>query len=138
MSEAKLNGIARTASGELSATSFLFNNYNDITWSDRQTVVPFVGGGLGFSRLDLSAASAAVPGGVAAFVIDDDTTALTTTFAGGLTWQATDRFEVYGEARYTTVYGAQFEPVAAGSSATQALEDDLTAATFTVGARIGF
>lgn len=138
VSEARLNGIARTASGELSATSLLFNNYNDITWSDRQTIVPFVGGGLGFSRLDLSAAGAAVPGGVAAFVIDDDSTALTTTFAGGMTWRATDRFEVYGEARYITVYGAEFDQIAAGSSATQALEDDLTAATFTVGARIGF
>jgi Surface antigen len=138
VSGAQLNGIARTASGELSSTSFLFNNYNDITWSDQQTIVPFVGGGLGFSRIDLSASGAAAPGGVAAFAIEDDTTALTTTFSGGLTWRATDRFEVYGEARYTKVYGTEFEQVAAGSSATQALEDDLTAATFTVGARIGF
>jgi opacity protein-like surface antigen len=138
LSGAQLNGITRTSSGELSSTSFLFNNYNDITWSDRQTIVPFLGGGLGFSRLDLSASGAAATGGASAFAIDDDTTALTTTFAGGLTWHATDRFEVYGEARYTTVYGAEFEQLAAGSSVTQTLEDDLTAATFTVGARIGF
>ena len=138
LSGSRLNAITQTSSGELSSTSFLFNNYNDITWSDRQTIVPFLGGGLGFSRLDLSAAAAPTSGGVTSFAIEDDTTALTTTFSGGLTWHASDRFEVYGEARYTTVYGAEFELVAAGSSAAQALEDDLKAATFTVGARIGF
>jgi opacity protein-like surface antigen len=138
VSSSRLNGIPLTASGELSSTTFLFNNYNDITWSSGQTFVPFVGGGLGVTRAELSLASAAASGGSAAITIDDDTTALTTTFAAGLTWHATDRFEVYGEARYVTVYGVEFERIATVGSARQALEDDLTAATFTVGARVGF
>jgi len=138
VSGSRLNGNPVLASGELSSTTFLFNNYNDITWLSEQTIVPFLGGGLGFSRLDLSVAGEAAPGGAAAFAFEDDTTALTTTFAGGLTWHAKDQFEIYGEARYTKVYGAEFEQVSVGSFATQAFEDDLTAATFTVGARIGF
>jgi len=138
ISSARLNGIPRTASGALSSTSLLFNNYNDITWSQGQKIVPFLGGGLGFSRLDLSLADAPAPGAGAAFAIDDDTTALTTTYAGGLTWHATDRFEIYGEARYATVYAAEFEGVSGGGFPSQSLDDDLTSATFTVGARLGF
>lgn len=138
VSGARLNGTPRTNSGEISSTSFLLNNYNDITWSDRQTLVPFLGGGLGFSRLDLTLADTAVSGNVGLFSINDDATAFTTTLAGGLTWHATDRFEVYGEARYTTVYGVEFDRFAAGSSAAEALEDDMTAVTFTLGARMGF
>jgi opacity protein-like surface antigen len=138
VSRSRLNDIPLAASGELSATTFLFNNYNDITWSNGQTIVPFVGGGLGVSIVDLSIADAAAPGGISALANDDDTTALTTTFAGGLTWHATNRFEIYGEARYVTVYGANFDSISAGSSANQAFEDDLTATTFTVGARLGF
>lgn len=138
VSRSRLNGIPLTASGELSSTTFLFNNYNDITWSSGQTIVPFIGGGLGVTGAELSLADAATPSGSAAFAIDDDTTALTTTFAGGLTWHATDRFEVYGEARYVTLYGAEFERIAAGGSGTEVLKDDLSAAMFTVGTRIGF
>ncbi len=133
VSSARLNGMPRTATGELTRTSFLFNNYNDITWSDGQKIVPFLGGGLGFSQLDLTLSDASAP----AFTINDDTTAFTTTFAGGVTWHATERFELYGEARYTTVYGAAFERLATGAPG-QSLEDDLTAAAFTLGARIGF
>lgn len=138
VSSARLNGIPRTVSGELSSTAFLFNNYNDISWSDGQTIVPFLGGGLGVSRLELSLADAATPGSEAPLAIDDDTSVLTTTFAGGLTWHATDKFEVYGEARFIKVYGARFERLAAGGSSAQSLKDDLNAATFTVGARVGF
>lgn len=137
-SGSRLNGIPLAASGELSTTKLLFNNYNDITWSKGQTLVPFVGGGLGVSRFDLSLADTAAPGGSSSLAIDDDTTALTTTFAGGLTWHATDRFEVYGEARYVTVYGAEFDGRSAGGSSNQGLEDDLAATKFIVGARLGF
>ena len=138
VSGSRLNATPMTASGELSSTTFMLNNYNDITWSNRQTIVPFLGGGLGLSRLNLSLPNAAASGGSAAFAIDADTTAITTTFAGGVTWHANDHLELYGEARYITVYGAEFEGITAGGSATEALQDDLTAATFTVGARVGF
>lgn len=138
VSGTRLNGMPRTGSGELSSTSLLFNNYSDITWSPGQTIVPFLGGGLGVTRLDLSLADAAPSGAGPAFAINDDTSALTTTFAGGLTWHMADRLEVYGEARYVTVYGAEFERLSENGSAAQSLKDDLTAATFTVGARLGF
>ncbi len=130
LSSARLNGLPQTATGDLTTTSFLFNNYNDITWSEGQRIVPFLGGGLGVSQLDLTLSAPTL-------TINDDAAAFTTTFAGGVTWHATERFELYGEARYTTIYGAEFERLATGAPG-QSLEDDLTAATFTLGARIGF
>ena len=134
ISDLRLNGMAGAATGDVSTTYFLFNNYNDITWSEGQRLVPFVGGGLGLAQVDLKLQESGVPGAT----IDDDVTAFATTFAGGLTWHASERFELYGEARYTTVYGAEFDRLATGSLAARPLEDDLDAVTFTVGGRIGF
>lgn len=134
VSDVRLNRAARAATGDVSTTYFLFNNYNDITWSKGQRLVPFVGGGLGVAQIDLNLRETGTPGAT----IDDDVTALATTFAGGLTWHASERFELYGEARYTTVYGAEFDRLTTGSATARPLEDDFDAVSFTVGGRIGF
>lgn len=138
LSDLRLNGQPRTGSGEVSTTYFLLNNYNDITWAKDQTLVPFLGGGIGFANIDLSLQEAATPGGAPGARINDDTSALATTFAGGLTWHFSEQFELYGEARYATIYGAEFDRLEAGAAAARPLDDDLSATTFTVGARLNF
>lgn len=138
LSDIRLNGARRTGTGEVSTTYFLFNNYNDITWTEGQTLVPFLGGGIGLANIDLSVQEAATPGGAPAAITEDDASALATTFAGGLTWHVSDRFELYGEARYATIYGAEFDRQETGGPAARSLEDDLSASTFTVGARLSF
>lgn len=134
ISDARFNGAPRAIEGEQTTTFFLLNNYNDITWRENQTLVPFLGGGIGVASVDLSLQEAGVP----AARIDDDTTVLATTFAGGVTWHTSDRIELYGEARYVTIYGAEFDRLEAGSPLVRALEDDLTTATFTLGVRLNF
>lgn len=134
LSDARFNGAPRAVTGEQSTTLFLFNNYNDITWRENQTLVPFLGGGIGVANVDLSLQE----GGIPAARIEDDTTALATTFAGGVTWHTSDRIELYGEARYVTIYGAEFDRIEAGNPLARTLEDDLTTATFTLGVRLNF
>jgi opacity protein-like surface antigen len=90
------------------------------------------------ARIDLDLQEVATVGGASTARISDDTTAFATTFAGGLTWHATDRIELYGEARYTTVYGAGFDRSVTGTPGVQSLDDDFNTASLVVGSRIGF
>ena len=133
----RLNGAPLDGSGGLEATSVLLNSYNDITWLADQKLVPFIGGGIGFSSLDLNLAGPPLPGASTPVSIKDETTVFTTTFGGGLSWRVNDRYELYGEARYTTMYDADFNSLTAGTTGSQSLSDDPAMASIMFGARVG-
>lgn len=106
-----LNGGNQVFGGDQSTTSYLLTNYSDIVWSADQRIVPFIGGGIGFSNIDSDTVYTGnpAPGAPPTFAISGDDDAFTTTFGGGLTYRATNTFEIYAEARMTTLYDVGLE-----------------------------
>lgn len=106
-----LNGGNQVFGGDQSTTSYLLTNYSDIIWSDDQRVVPFIGGGIGVSSIDadITYTGNQTAGAPATFAVRGEDEAFTSTFGAGLTYRASDSFELYGEARITTLYDVQLE-----------------------------
>jgi len=128
-------------SGDVSIDFFLINNYSDIIWSDDQTVVPFVGGGLGVATVDANILYAGGGALTPNFVATGDDTGLAGTFAAGLTWLTGSPWEVYGEARYYQIRDLEFERrfIGGGANAFNAsVEDDFDGTSLTLGARYKF
>lgn len=128
-------------SGDTSIDFFLINNYSDIIWSEDQTLVPFIGGGLGLANVETNILYAG--GGAAApnFAATGDDTGLAGTFAGGLTWLTGSQWEVYGEARYYQVRDLDFERRFIGGGAdllNARVNDDFDGTSLTLGARYKF
>lgn len=139
--DGNFNGNDLNFSGEQKVTSYLLNNYSDIVWTENQRWVPFIGGGIGFSNVD---ANVLYQGGAEGapnptFGVVGDDSAFTTTFGGGLTLRTNAQFELYGEARYTQIYGVELERrfiPTGGFSAN--VEDDLQHGALIFGARLRF
>ena len=128
-------------SGDTQIDFFLINNYSDIIWRDDQTLVPFVGGGLGVANVETNILYAG--GGATApnFAATGDDSGLAGTIAGGLTWLTGSPWEVYGEARYYQVRDLEFERRFIGGGAdllNARVEDDFDGASLTLGARYKF
>ena len=128
-------------SGDTTIDFFLINNYSDIIWSDDQTVIPFVGGGLGIANVETnilySGGGATSPN----FAARGDDTGLAGTFAGGLTWLTGTQWEVYGEARYYQIRDLEFERRFIGGGAdllNARVDDDFDGTSLTLGARYKF
>ncbi|MHA7899683.1 MAG: outer membrane protein [Henriciella sp.] len=135
------NGGNQPFSGDTQIDFFLINNYSDIIWRDDQTLVPFVGGGLGVANVETNILYAG--GGATApnFVAAGDDTGLAGTIAGGLTWLTGSPWEVYGEARYYQVRDLEFERRFIGGGAdllNARVEDDFDGTSLTLGARYKF
>jgi len=103
------NGGTQTFGGNLSGTAIYLNNYSDIILSDNQVLVPYIGGGIGAVFLDSNIqyfpASATTP----TFGVTGSDTALATHMAGGLSFRFNNDLELYSEARYTRIYGVDFD-----------------------------
>ncbi|MEO1188729.1 MAG: hypothetical protein AAFW60_06630, partial [Pseudomonadota bacterium] len=52
VSDGSFNGGTQSFGGDASIDFFLINNYSDIIWNDDQSVIPFIGGGLGIANVD--------------------------------------------------------------------------------------
>lgn len=119
----------------------LLNNYSDIRWSDTQTVVPYVGGGLGVGQVDSNIRYAGGGALMPTFAVVGDDSGLAGTIAAGLTYETSDTFEIYSEARYYRVEGIELERrfIAGGADIFNAeVEDDLDGVTWTAGIRARF
>lgn len=143
VSSGQLNKTAQTFNGTQSATSFLINNYNDIEWSDNQIFVPFIGGGIGVTKVDADlryggTQSAPAP----TFGLISDDTVFTSTFGVGLSYRWSEGIEIYGEGRITTLYDVQQERrfIANGANGLSAKVEDnnITNGAVIAGARFRF
>lgn len=141
VSDGSFNSGNQPFSGDLSIDFFLVNNYSDIIWRDDQTVVPFVGGGLGVANVDANILYAGGGATSPNFVATDEDSGLAGTFAAGLTWLTGSPWEVYGEARYYQIRDLEFDRrfIAGGANLLNArVEDDFDGTSLTIGARYKF
>ena len=141
VSDGSFNNGSQPFSGDASIDFFLVNNYSDIIWDDDQTIIPYVGGGLGIANVDANILYAG--GGATApnFAATGDDTGLAGTFAGGLTWLTGTQWEIYGEARYYQIRDLEFERRFIGGGAdlfNARVDDDFDGTSFTIGARYKF
>ncbi|MEO0983857.1 MAG: hypothetical protein AAFX03_14530 [Pseudomonadota bacterium] len=141
VSGGSFNGGGQIFGGEQEILFVLLNNYSDIRWSDTQTVVPYIGGGIGVGIVDSDVQyfppSAAGP----VFAVQGDSTGFAGTIAGGLTWELSEQLDVYAEGRYYRVSGVDLERRFIGGGAdifNADVSDRLTGATATAGARFKF
>lgn len=141
VSNGSFNNGNQPFSGDASIDFFLINNYSDIIWRDDQTIVPFVGGGLGFANVETNILYAGGGATSPNFAARGDDTGLAGTFAAGLTWLTGSDGEVYGEARYYQVRDLEFERRFIGGGAdllNARVEDDFDGTSLTFGARYKF
>ena len=141
VSGGSFNAGSQPFSGDTSIDFFLVNNYSDIIWSENQTVIPFVGGGLGVANVDASILYAGGGSPTPNFVATGDDSGLASTIAGGLTWLTGADWEVYGEARYYQIYDVELERrfIGNGSNLLNAnVSDDFDGTSLTLGARYKF
>ena len=141
VSNGSFNAGNQPFSGDASIDFFLVNNYSDIIWREDQTIIPFVGGGLGLANVETNILYAG--GGATApnFAARGDDTGLAGTFAGGLTWLTGAKWEVYGEARYYQIRDLEFDRRFIGGGAdllNARVDDDFDGTTLTFGARYKF
>ena len=85
--------------GDQSAVTLYVNSYSDIRFSDRQRLVPYFGGGIGVAFLDFEARQTLGAASPALFAAADETV-LAGHAAVGVTYEMSDRLELYGEGRY--------------------------------------
>jgi len=143
VSEGNFNGGNQSFSGNQGITFFLINNYSDWQWADDQRIVPYFGGGIGLAKVDTNI-QYFPNNGIATeptFAVQGDETAFATVSSLGLTYKATEKFDIYTEARYFKLYGVDAERtfVAGGASGFSAdVDDDPDGITLTVGARFNF
>ncbi|MFN3214170.1 MAG: outer membrane protein [Henriciella sp.] len=135
------NGGNQPFSGDTDIDFFLINSYNDIIWDDDQTLIPYVGGGLGVASVDANILYAG--GGATApnFVATGSDTGFASTVAGGLTWLTGSPWEIYGEARYYQVRDLEFDRRFIGGGAdlfNASVDDDFDGTSLTIGARYKF
>lgn len=143
VSSGNFNGGDQSFSGNQGLTFFLINNYSDIQWKDDQRIIPYFGGGIGVATVDTDIRY--FPNnGIATdnvFAVQGADTALATISSIGLTYKATEKFDIYTEARYYKLYDVDAERtfVAGGANGFSADVDDNTdGLTLTVGARFNF
>ncbi len=143
VSSGDFNGGNQTFSGNQSQTFFLLNSYNDIRWKENQTVVPYIGGGIGVAVVDSDIQYFPNNGIFTApnFAVQGEDTAFTTVSTAGVTLNASDKFDIYAEGRYIKTYGVDSERrfINNGANGFSAdVDDDPDGLAFTVGTRLKF
>lgn len=139
----EFNGGDQTFSGDQSQTFFLINSYNDIRWKDDQKIVPYFGGGFGFGVVDSDIRYFPNNGTLTApnFAAQGEDTGFATVSTVGVTLNASEKFDIYTEARYFKTYGIDADRrfIADGNDGFSAgLDDDPDGLSFTVGTRVKF
>ncbi len=85
--------------GDQSAVTLYVNSYSDIRFSDSQRLVPYFGGGIGAAFLDFDARQTLGAASPALFAASDETV-LAGHAAIGVSYEMSDRLELFGEGRY--------------------------------------
>lgn len=124
--DGSFNGGTQTFGGDIDGTTYGINAYADFAATPGQSVVPYVGVGVGLASLESNVTYFPAVATAPTFAVRGDDTVFTTRLAGGVTIKATQQIEVYGEARYNTFYDAGFERrfIANGNDGLSAEVDD--------------
>ncbi|MEO0607986.1 MAG: outer membrane beta-barrel protein [Pseudomonadota bacterium] len=141
VSGGSFNAGTQPFSGDTRIDFFLVNNYSDIIWTEDQTLIPYVGGGLGIANVDANILYAGGGSPTPNFVATGEDSGLASTIAGGLTWLTGADWEVYGEARYYQIYDIELERrfIANGADLLSAnVSDDFDGSSLTLGVRYKF
>lgn len=143
VSSGTFNTGNQTFGGDQSQTFFLINSYNDIRWEEDQKIVPYFGGGLGFGVVDTDIRYFPNNGTVTAptFAVQGEDTGFATVSTVGVTLNASEKFDIYTEARYFKTYGIDSERrfIANGNDGFSAeVDDNPDGLAFTVGTRLKF
>jgi len=105
------NGGNQTFSGDQNALTVTANYQNDLRWSNNQKVIPFWGGGIGFTRVDNNIAYFPNNGVLTSpnFAVRGSDTGFNLQSNAGLTFILSDKVELVTRVRYQRVTGLDFE-----------------------------
>jgi len=143
ISSGEFNSGDQTFSGNQSQSFILINSFNEIRWTENQTIVPYFGGGFGLGIIDTDIQYFPNNGAFTApnFAVQGQDTAFATASTIGVTLNATEKFDVFTEAKYLKTYGVDAERrfIDNGADGFSAdVDDDPDGLTFTVGTRVKF
>jgi hypothetical protein len=141
VSEGSFNGGTQTFSGDQSVLFGFLNSSSDIIWEDDQKIVPFIGGGLGFADVDSNILYAGGGATSPNFGVIGSSSNFVTHSSAGLTFKATQKNDLFLEARYYTIYDVDQERrfIADGADIFNAdVDDNVSGFTLTVGTRFNF
>ena len=111
VSGGNFNGGNQTFGGDQNALSVTANYQSDIRWSNGQKVIPFLGGGIGVTRVDNNILYFPNNGIATSptFVVSGRDTGFTTQSNIGVTFVLTNNIELTGRARYQRTTGLDFD-----------------------------
>lgn len=135
------NGGSQVFSGSQEALSILFNNYTDIIFSENQRFTPYVGGGIGVAFVDSFAEYFPPANSAIVFAVNGEDTALAGHFAIGGTFDLTDQFEIFTEARYFRIQDVALERSFTGGGDNLfvgGVSDDIDGIAINAGIRLRF
>ena len=104
VSSGSFNDGTQTFSGQQSALFLSFNSYSDIIWKDNQRIVPYLGGSIGIADVDTDIEYFGAAATAPVFGVFENSTNFTTVSSAGVTLRATEKLDIYTEARYYTIY----------------------------------
>ena len=133
------NGGTQTFSGNTSTTFVKAALYSDIVWKDNQKVIPYFGSGIGIGIVDANVNY--FPGTATAPTVgvNSNRTGLATHSSLGVTWKATDAFDLYAEGRYSRVSRRTFDRRFLATNGLNArVRDNTESLAFSLGARVKF
>ncbi len=105
------NGGNQTFSGDQNALTVTANYQSDIRWSNNQKVIPFWGGGIGFTRVDNNIGYFPNNGAFTSpnFAVRGSDTGFNLQSNAGLTFVLNDNVELVTRARYQRTTGLDFD-----------------------------
>jgi len=137
------NGGNQTFGGQFEVNTYSVNYQSEIRWSKDQTIVPFLGGGIGVADVQ-TYASYFPNNGIATaptFAVTDSDSALSLHSNIGLTFEINEKFDLNTRVRYQRVSGLNFDRrfIAGGNDAFNArLNGDYETTSFLAGVRYRF
>lgn len=137
------NGGNQIFGGDISNFTVTAGFQTDIIWSDKQKVVPYFGGGIGIAVVDANINYFPNNGIATAptFGVFGSDTGFVSRNQIGVAVKASDRFDIFAEARYTRTGDLDFERrfVAGGADGFSAdVEDDIESFGVGIGLRARF
>ncbi len=141
--EGAFNGGNQTFGGDFEVNTFSINYQSDIRWSDKQTIIPFLGGGIGIADVEANATYFPNNGIATAptFAVRDSDTALSLQSNAGVTFVINENFDLNTRVRYQRISGLDLDRrfIAAGNDAFNArLNGDYETVSLLAGVRYRF
>lgn len=137
------NGGNQSFGGDISNFTLTAGFQTDIVWAENQKIIPYFGGSIGIAVVDANINYFPNNGIATAptFGVLGSDTAFVSRNQIGVAVKASDRFDIFAEARYTRTNDLDFERrfIAGGADSFSAnVSDDVESFGFNLGARVRF